>query len=482
MKKFWKISAFALSAAFTFSTVTACGGKGDTEEKSNITADQVLALGDSIVESLADVQSFDFGMSMKSGQSMSGMSMENGISITATANLNQANLDAKLSASIYEKMSGQGMNYDDTQTLSAYLIDGFAYTQDEMDTTGKVFEKSSRPALDYIFEEFSGDMESDLSDILEEIMAAEGEIAIPELPTDLIKTILNDEFTLIQKGDTTRVTLDLKKELNDIFSYVGNLSVNTKVGDVVNYALGYIDEELTWQAFTGAIKDKGSYTVGALVNSIDNELYNASGMRLQEVKDAIFAEPGVYDVLVEEVGTEMADMIVNTSVADLVGEYGALTVDNLVQMAMEDETVTLSSMVGLIEGMFAEMTIGDAFQLNETAEVFNETVAVFKGIRVEDLNANLIFTVKNDKLTRVEVSYNVKVSVSAQGQSMTVYMNSSVYAEDFSDQAQTIALPTGSTVIIYCDECGLTAAESDYCAACRAYVCKDCHWWISHNA
>ncbi|MBQ8447074.1 MAG: hypothetical protein IJX31_04775, partial [Clostridia bacterium] len=99
-----------------------------------------------------------------------------------------------------------------------------------------------------------------------------------------------------------------------------------------------------------------------------------------------------------------------------------------------------------------------------------------------DLNANLIFTVKNDKLTRVEVSYNVKVSVSAQGQSMTVYMNSSVYAEDFSDQAQTIALPTGSTVVIYCDECGLTAAESDYCAACRAYVCEDCHWWISHNA
>ena len=61
MKKMWKISVCALAATFTFSALTACD-KGEQEEKSNITAEQVLALGDSIQESLSDVQSFSFGI------------------------------------------------------------------------------------------------------------------------------------------------------------------------------------------------------------------------------------------------------------------------------------------------------------------------------------------------------------------------------------------------------------------------------------
>ena len=203
-------------------------------------------------------------------------------------------------------------------------------------------------------------------------------------------------------------------------------------------------------------------------------------MNFKEVKDMIFAEPGVYDVLVEEVGANMADKIVNTTVANFVGEYGTLTMDNLMQMAMEDETVTVSSMVELIQTRFTEMTIGDVIPMDEVA-AFNETIAVFKGFYVDDFNSNLIFTVQNDKLTRVEVSDNVKVSVSAQGESMTMYINSSVYAENFSVQTQTIALPTGITVVIYCDDCGLTVAESDYCTGCRAYVCDDCHFGVVHN-
>ena len=482
MKKFWKLSAFALSAAFTFSAMTACGDKGETEEKSNITADQVLAIGDSITESLAGVQSFSFGLSMKSGQAMTEYTMESGMSATAIANVTEEGLDAKITLNTTEKMEVPSMpefSSNETTSLSAYLLDGFAYMQDATDPTKMTYTKSSRPAIDSILEDMSEGMDMDLTDMLEEIMAAQGEIVLPEIPVDLIKELLTDEFTLIQKGDTTRVTLDLKKEFNDLFNYVGNLSVNTKVGDVVNYALGHIDEELTWQDITGAIKDKGGYTVSTIVNVLDNELYNASGMRLQDVKDAIFAEPTVYDALLQELGKDMADTIVNITVADLVSEYGALTVDNLVQMAAESETVTLSSMVELIEDAFTEMKIGDTFETDEDAMVFTQTIAAFKGIRADDLNANLIFTVQNDKLTKVEVSYNVKITISMDGEKMTTYVNYSMYAENFSNQAQTIALPAGANIKTYCVECGLSTGR--YCKECRAYICQLCDNGLAHN-
>lgn len=485
MKKIWKLFAFALSAAFTFSAMTACGDKGETEEKSNITADQVLAIGNSITESLADVQSFNFGLSMKSGQSMSEYTMESSMSATATANVTAEGMDAKITLDTTEKMDMPSMpaaSYNETMSLSAYLLDGFAYMQDEEDTTGKIFEKSSRPAIDSILEDMSEGMETDLSSMLEEIMGnvSGGEIVMPEIPVDFIKEVLTDEFILIQKGDTTRVTLDLKKEFNEIFSFVGNLSSATKIGDIANFALKYIDEELTWQKLTGLLKGKGGYTVGTVINVLDNELYNAAGVHLQDVKDTIFAEPGVYETLVQELDKDTADMIVNTTVAQFVMEYGAMTFDDIIKTASEDQTATLDGMIAGIEATLSEMTLGNVMDL-ESAATLNQITSIFKGIRMDDLNANLIFTVKNDQLTRVEVSCNFKLTVSAQGQSMSTYANYSMYAENFSSQAQTIALPTGSTVVIYCNDCGLTATESDYCDACRAYICEDCHSTTVHN-
>lgn len=481
MKKFWKLSAFALSAAFTFSAMTACGDKGETEEKSNITADQVLAIGDSITESLAGVQSFSFGLSMKSGQAMSEYTMESGMSATATANVTDEGMDAKITLTTTEKMDVPGMpefGSNETTSLSAYIVDGFRYEQDEDDETGKTYIKSSRPFYEELDEAFAEEFDMSLTDLLEQLSATGG-VQIPEIPVDMLKEVLTDEFTLIQKGDTTRVTLDLKKEFNDFFNYVGNLSVNTKVGDVVNYALGHIDEELTWQDITGAIKDKGGYTVSTIVNVLDNELYNASGMRLQDVKDRIFAEPSVYDALLQELGKDMADTIVNITVADLVSEYGALTVDDLIQQFTGEETTISGFITENVEPVLTQATLGDMMYEEEKA-TFTEAVAIFKAIHMDALNANLIFTVKNDKLTRVEVSYNVGVTVSMQGESASIYANASVYAENFSAQTQTITLPTDITVQLYCDYCGLEVTESAYCVKCNGYTCVACHRIFPH--
>ena len=485
MKKFWKLSVCALAATFTLSSVTACGEKGETEEKSNITADQVLAIGDSIQTALSDVQSFSFGMTAKAGSNNPQESTENSMNLMAVANVKAEGIDAKLAFEGKNKASYPSMpqlNEDETFSTAMYILDGFAYAQDESDPTKMTYIKSSRPIIDSILEDMSEGMEMDLSAMLEEMMGnvSSGEITMPEIPVDFIKEVLNDEFILIQKGDTTRVTLDLKKEFNEIFSFVGNLSTATKIGDIANFALKYIDEELTWQDFTGALKGKGDYTVGTVINVVDNELYNAAGVHLQDVKDMIFAEPGVYDALVQEMGKEMADTVVNTTVDQFKAEYGAMTFDDIIKTVSEDETATLDGMITDIETALSQMTLGNVMDF-ESATVLNQITSKFKGIRMDDLNANLIFTVSEDQLTRVEVSFNFKITLSAQGQSATTYMNYAMYAENFSNQAQTIALPTGSTVVIYCNDCHLMATENDYCIVCRAYRCGDCHDQNEHN-
>lgn len=479
MKKFWKISACAMSLAFAFSAGTACG-KEERVEKSNITADQVLALGDSIVETLADVQSFSFGISTKAGTNMPTSTTESGMSVTALANLTENGMDAALTATITEKKTVQGApdsNTDDVETASAYLIDGFAYMQDPNDETGKTFEKSSRPIMDELMEELMGTAEIDFSEILEQITSAE--ITLPEIsiPEDVVKNLLNDKFTLIQKGDVTRVTLDLKGEFNDIMQYIGNLSVNTKVGDIVNYALGYIDEELTWQSVTNTIKGVGDFKVGTMITYLDNAAENATGMGLQEIKDAVLSEQMIYDALVEAFDEETVKMVQGITVEGLVGLYGNYTVDGLLQTVTKDETITVASKVEVVESMLSIMTLGDLMD-DEEKESFAQTVALFKGIRAEELNANLLFTVKDGTLTRVECSENVKINVSLKGMSMSVFSNVSLYAEGFSTEPQTIALPEGSTVVVYCDDCEEEVTENDYCESCNKYLCTTCHGYV----
>ncbi len=483
MKKFWKFSVCALAATFTLSSVTACGDKGETEEKSNITADQVLAIGDALTESLSGVRSFNLGWSLEMGETIPGASMSTSIETAALVNITASGVDLKLAATMEDKSSVQDMpdySYNKSQSLSAYIIDGFAYTQDEEDATGMTYIKSPSAWENLLDDIFQGEYEMDLSDVLESILSAEGEIAMPDIPVDLIKEILNDEFTLIQKGDTTRVTLDLKQEFNEFFAYLGNLSTNTKIGDMINFTLKYIDEDLTWQDFAGLLKGKGGYTVGTVINVVDNELYNAADVHLQDVKDMIFAEPSVYEALVEELGKEAADELVNTTVEQVVAQYGTMTFDDIIKAVSEDETATLDGVITGIETTFSSVTLGDVMDV-ENAAVLNQITATFKGVRADDLNANLIFTVKDDVVTRVEVSCNVKISVSAQGENITIYMNYSAYAENFNQAMQTIVLPMGSTVNIYCDDCGLTATEGDYCAGCQAYRHGNCHDQNEHN-
>lgn len=395
------------------------------------------------------------------------------MNLMAVANFKEDAIEAKLAF--------EGNNKDSDPSMVMYILDGFAYAQDESDPTKMTYIKSSRPIIDSILEDMSEGMEMDLSAMLEEMMGnvSSGEITMPEIPVDFIKEVLNDEFILIQKGDTTRVTLDLKKEFNEIFSFVGNLSTATKIGDIANFALKYIDEELTWQDFTGALKGKGGYTVGTVINVVDNELYNAAGVYLQDVKDMIFAEPGVYDALVQEMGKEMADTVVNTTVDQFKAEYGTMTFDDIIKTVSEDETATLDGMITDIETALSQMTLGNVMDF-ESATVLNQITSTFKGIRMDDLNANLIFTVSEDQLTRVEVSFNFKITLSAQGQSATTYMNYAMYAENFSNQAQTIALPTGAVIETYCVNCGLGSGR--YCKECKAYICQSCDSAHSDNA
>ena len=96
MKKFWKLSVCALATTFAFSAATACGNDTETEEKSNITADQVLTIGDNLQESLSGVRSFGMGFSAKNYQKSAGYVFDTSVSLAALVNVGENGLNAKL--------------------------------------------------------------------------------------------------------------------------------------------------------------------------------------------------------------------------------------------------------------------------------------------------------------------------------------------------------------------------------------------------
>ncbi|MBE5747933.1 MAG: hypothetical protein E7352_07165 [Clostridiales bacterium] len=266
------------------------------------------------------------------------------------------------------------------------------------------------------------------------------QVEIPEEVIEVIKELINKEFTMVQSGNTTRITLNLRDELVEILGYISSLNTNTKLGSMVNYALGRVEQGLTWESILNDVKDLGTYTVNEAVTTLDAVIYNASEMHLQDVKDMLFAETDIYNILVEEFDAETADMVKNVKIADLLTEYGSLTVDDLLEFAVGEEGVTLASFVAMAEEYLSETTLGDLIGLEGVATL-QEITSVVRGINIGALDTGFAVTVVNGKATRIEYSFNMAVSISYQGQAMSMSANVLAYAEKFSNDGQEISLP-----------------------------------------
>ena len=523
MKKWWKVSICALAATFALPAVTSCDKKSAGKTQEEIKMEKLEALGDVMNATLADMKSFDFGgnLTMITEQVIPDGNNSNYIGsqsygVEATASLTDSGLEAKMLTTATYKESIQSMpeyDYERTTLGEYYLVDGFIYEQDEENPN--FYHQYPQSVDAAIAERLFGSAEVTFGDVVNGVKDAKKKLEVleklgvldavedalfedteydgfedffgyPELPelseitemselfamsADLFAGIFANEFTLVEEGETTTITLDLKDEIDGIFTFVDTYA-NIKLGDLVNAVLGSVSEGLTWQEITSEIKDKGDvYTVKSLVDSLDSEIYQASGFRLQEVKDILLSQEGIYSLIEKEYGWFEAARIRAYSVADFVHDNGKMTVNEYLKEKM-GPSVTLSGLVGEWESYLIESKLGD---LIPSA---NAVLSTIKDVEVHSCNATLVFNVKDGKITSVENSYNVKLSIPlGENQKMTMAESYSLYANNFSSESQEIALPSDITIDTWCNVCQGFVDQTDYCYQCKQFICERCHYY-----
>lgn len=444
MKK-WQSLCMAAAMSCTFGFATACGDEGTSEAKSNITVDQAVTQITVVEQSLADVKGFDLSANGNVGFSLGDRALARSITADAVVALKEDGFDLK--ASLVNTLTPLEM----TETEEFYLIDGYGYFGTVENGTF-YYKKSTTTLYEAISESFEEEFEMSIDDLLEKISAIQGEnaVEIPQEVTAALKQIVTDEFLLIQSGDSTRITLDLEEKFNDVFDWFGDLSLDTTVGELINDYLSLADVDWTWQKLTDAVKDKhlGGYKVSTAIDFIDNQLYHETEMHLDDIKDFLFEQDAFYDIMKKWLGDSSANVYKNKTMEEIIGEYGSLSVDEVLQILTEDETATLDSCIAALETALNTTTLGDTMTAEDKAE-FEESTELLGSISADALNANFIYTVKNEKVTALEFSFHMEISVElpmeeGETEECELYANFVVSAENFSTTANVIALPQGA--------------------------------------
>ncbi|MBQ9713709.1 MAG: hypothetical protein IJV83_00115 [Clostridia bacterium] len=453
--KRWQSLCMAAAMACSFGVATACGDEGKSEAKSNITVDQALTQITVLEQSLADVKGFDLSAGINFGFSLGGITMDYENSANGVIALKENDFDAKFSLVSTTRQEAPDMDYFETETESEdfYLIDGYGYFGTVEDGT-LYYSKSTKTLYEAISESFEKELEISIDDLLEKISAMQGEnaVEIPQEVTAALKQIVTDEFLLIQSGDSTRITLDLEDQFNEVFEFYGDLSLDSTVGELINDYLSLADVDWTWQELTGALKGKnlGDYKISTIVDFVDNQLYRETEMHLDDIKNFLFEQDVFYDMMKKWLGDSSANAYKNKTLEEIIGEYGSLTINELLQAALEDETLTLDIFITTLENNLNTRTLGDTMDAEDKAE-FEEITDLLGSVSADALNANFIYTIKNGKVSALEFSFNVDISVEMpMEEGVTaeagVYANCLIQATNFSATTQPIALPQGAQI------------------------------------
>ncbi|MBQ8658027.1 MAG: hypothetical protein IJ506_02735 [Clostridia bacterium] len=172
----------------------------------------------------------------------------------------------------------------DNETGKIYIVDGYAYlnkpNQDEWVKTLMPVEYAS------IYNELVG--------ILDQCVGENG--AVSEDDLTYLKTLAGKIFDGVAKieNNALKFELDLATPANEILDHYKNLDLTMTVEEYLDDVLAeFAGETVTVDALLATLATMGDYTVGEAYGEIDSWLETATGMGVEELKDAILEQEDV---------------------------------------------------------------------------------------------------------------------------------------------------------------------------------------------
>lgn len=308
------------------------------------------------------------------------------------------------------------------------------------------------------------------------------------------------------------VTLDGSDALNGVLGYIGGMTAETTVGEIVNDGLALIDPTLKAEDILEMLSTLGTVTVEEAYTYIDDIVKEETGYSIQNLKNVLLMNEEVQALLLQAGMTE--EMIEDVETFDveeyLIGEespYKTLTLNQLIGMIVEantaypdeqlpedqipensveaysdssdssseiEEEIDYVGEYVMMAEEFLNMTLADV----ETAYGVENLVVVLQtigSVSVDD--ASVKYGVKYDKNMQIDaLILGLKGQISRTVENVTYVegVEIALTVSEFSEEKVTIALPEGATLIYTCADCGESETAS-YREEYNAYVCDDCY-------
>lgn len=318
--KFWKKAiATALSAGMFFS-VAGCF----EQETPPPTAEQCAA---ALTQTLNGVNTLQGSVTLVAESTVSQEGMKVKSTSTTTVDIliakTQTGADMKLTAETTMLQDMGGMSLTQTESSTAYLIDGYFY--EEVDG---VWEKSETPV--WSAEETGIDL-SQLQNAFQPL----GEEELSQLQSALTE-LISSNCTVT--GNSFFYTADFTPQATTLINFFKEIDPATDtLGGLINEALGKIQPDLTVESLLDTLVLFGEKTVEDLYKSLDESVQAEYGATLQQLKDSLLANPSVLALLKDKLG--IAETEIETwkaaQLADLLEPYKTLTVNDLLAMLVQ---------------------------------------------------------------------------------------------------------------------------------------------------
>ena len=270
-------------------------------------------------------------------------------------------------------------NYEYSDTVTGYIVDGFIYGFNE---DMERWEKIDIEAL-LEYRENADESESASFALITafESMAELYNMFMTGDFTEMYKALGPIfEQTIVVENNAFVFELDIVEEVKDAIDYIKNIDYKQTVETYVNSILASLGAEVTIADILAEIATYGDYTVGQAYDAISTLIREETGLTMNEFKNKLIEELDLSMLegyLSEEEYQKVISSIQSFKAVDLdemVNPYREMTVNDILNMmfagpnteggmeymtVMEEPAITLEDLIAQISEMIKTMTLED---------------------------------------------------------------------------------------------------------------------------
>ena len=412
--------------------------------------------------------------------------------------------DAKLNVELPSKE-----NKGETETRGYYYIDGYTYLYNE---ETKKYEKYTEKIGELLSNEIHSATEGQYT--LEELLAGMvggggivgGDMNMSDMTYDKLEESLG-KYAVIESEITDTgllVTADASKETDKIFDFLRTVNKNTTYGQLLNFPLSYIDEELTTDAILQELYPRGKDKVSDFVKELEEKSLAETGKTLQKNLEEILKNEVVQELLAS-MSPEMAESIKGFKIDTFLKEDSSILDDEGVAIKNGDLTLNKISQEFvklLVEAMGEDNPILEELGLLSKNVNWGLVVGAvemvldwkaFEGIPEDSEFYDVLEKAQQIYADTADVSFELKVGqavesflingvfggkASSDGKEATIGGTISVGITEFSKVAIPITLPEDAEIVVTyhaCETCEESKEDVSYRKDVYGYYCDDCY-------